>query len=498
MKKRSCDVLIVGGGLSGLYTALLVDDRLKVVVVVKNTVSQTNSHLAQGGIASEMSTDADLLSSHFEDTMIAGSRLNDEQAVRVLIDEAKENIEQLMRFGVTFDLDRAGLMHTTKEGGHSHARVLHSGGDATGKEMMAPLWKEAEKRKNIDIVEDTMVYGIVVENGEAVGARTLRKNGETIHFQAGHVVLATGGIGALYKKTTNAAAATGCGIALAQNAGARIRDMAFVQFHPSAFYNGESDSRSFLLSEALRGEGAVLRNIEGALFAKRYHEDGELAPRDVVAQAIYREMYDTWADYVYLDTSPLGAEYAKKRFPTIAAHLNRNGYTLGKDWIPITPVEHFLIGGVQTNLSGESTLPYLYAVGECASTGVHGANRLASNSLLECVVFARRIAQTINKKPGRTLEPQKPGRLLQSARFDYAPIRRKIRQLMEEHAGIVRQKPGLLEAQKGLRDILNNLRKHENHHRNYYETLHMTIAALAVIEDALEKETSVGCHFRLI
>ncbi len=497
MKKRSCDVLIVGGGLSGLYTALLIDGGLKVVAVVKNTVSQTNSHLAQGGIASEMSTDAELLSSHFEDTMIAGSRLNDERAVRVLIAEAKENIEQLMRFGVRFDLDKAGLMHTTKEGGHSHSRVLHSGGDATGKEMMGRLWNEVKKRKNIEIVEDMMVYDIAVQKGETVGAKTLRKDGETLHFQAGHVVLATGGIGALYKRTTNASVATGCGIALAQKAGARIRDMAFVQFHPSAFYSGENDSRFFLLSEALRGEGAVLRNIEGALFAKRYHKDGELAPRDVVAQAIDREMYDTWADYVYLDTSPLGETYAKKRFPTIAAYLEKYGYALGKDWIPITPVEHFLIGGVETNLHGESTLPYLYAVGECASTGVHGGNRLASNSLLECVVFARRIAHTINRKPKRAIIAQKPGRLLQTARFDYAPARRKIRQLMEEHAGIVRQKSGLLEAKKGLQDILNNLRKHENHHRNYYETLHMTLAAIAVVEDALEKETSAGCHFRL-
>lgn len=498
MRHEHADTVIVGAGLSGLYTALLLEPTHKVTLLVKTALKESNSQLAQGGIAAEMKHEKALLEAHIEDTLAAGHRMNDMDAVQCLVNEAHENIKLLLDIGVKFDKDASGGFLTTIEGGHSTSRILHSGGDATGKDIMNALQREARQRKNIRIFEQTMAVDLAVTDGRIYGLSAIDKEGRPLAFKANHVILATGGIGSVYVASTNPPIATGDGIAMASRAGAAIEKMAFVQFHPTAFFDpANPEGRRFLISEALRGEGAVLRNLEGEAFMEKYHEKADLAPRDIVSQGIHREMYDTWSDHVYLDTRHLDSAYLKDRFPTIQKELSKRGYTLGEDLIPIAPVEHFNIGGIKTNLHGETAIDNLYALGECASTGVHGANRLASNSLLECVVFGRRIAQGINssKHVLPSMEPHFD--YGEASSYHYGPIRRKIRMIMEEHVGIVRREEGLRKAKIELDELHDTLTTYPNHTKRYYETLNMIEVALHIVKDALDRPISVGCHFRI-
>lgn len=498
MRHEHADTVIVGAGLSGLYTALLLDPSQTVTLLVKTALRESNSQLAQGGIAAEMKREKALLEAHIEDTMAAGHRLNDMDAVQCLVNEAHENIGLLLEIGVEFDTDPSGGFLTTLEGGHSTSRVLHSGGDATGKDIMNALQRVAHRRQNIRIFEQTMAVDLAVKGGRIQGLSAIDGEGRTVVLSADNVILATGGIGSVYAASTNPPIATGDGIAMAGRAGATIEKMAFVQFHPTAFFDpANPEGRRFLISEALRGEGAVLRNLEEEAFMGKYHPKADLAPRDIVSQGIHREMYDTWSDHVYLDTRHLDRDYLVKRFPTIQAELSKRGYTLGGTLIPIAPVEHFNIGGIKTNLHGETGLRNLYALGECASTGVHGANRLASNSLLECVVFGRRIARRINRGPSKRHPGQPRFDYGEAAAYHYGPIRRKIRMLMEEHAGIVRRKEGLEKARKELDGLHDTLTRYPNHTKRYYETLNMLYVALNIVGDALARPKSVGCHFRI-
>ncbi len=498
MRHIQADTVIVGAGLSGLYTALLLDPNREVVLLVKTALKESNSRLAQGGIAAEMNDEKALLKAHIEDTLNAGHHLNDPEAVKLLVNEAQENINLLLQAGVVFDKNERGDLLRTLEGGHSSARVLHSGGDATGKDMMDALQRAVKKRKNIRVFEQSMAVDLAVDENEVHGLSVLDKHGKTVVFSANHVVLATGGIGAIYAASTNASIATGDGIAMALKAGAKVEKMAFVQFHPTAFFKPKDPTnRRFLISEAMRGEGAILRNIAEEAFMVKYHHKKELAPRDVVSQAIHREMYDTWSDHVYLDTRHLDETHLETRFPTIHKELRKHGYILGQDLIPIAPVQHFNIGGIKTNMDGETNLKNLYALGECASTGVHGANRLASNSLLECVVFGRRIAQAINQNPVEKPSKTATFSYVKAAFFHYSPIRKKIRFIVEEYAGIVRKKKGLLQAERELTTLLNTLRSYPNHTARYYETRNMLLIALNLVQDALKRPESIGCHFRL-
>ncbi len=497
MRHEHADTVIVGAGLSGLYTALLLDPDKSVILLVKTALKESNSRLAQGGIAAEMKHEKALLEAHIEDTLTAGHHLNDMDAVKCLVNEAHENIELLLKEGVQFDKDASGGFLTTLEGGHSTSRVLHSGGDATGKDIMNALQKEVKQRKNIRIFEQTMAIDLAVDNGEVQGLSALDESNNTVLFSASNIIVATGGIGSVYAASTNPPIATGDGIAMAKRAGTTIEKMAFVQFHPTAFFDPENpEGRRFLISEAVRGEGAVLKNMKGEAFMEKYHENADLAPRDIVSQGIHREMYDTWSDHVFLDTRHLDSHYLKQRFPTIQKELETRGYGLGKDLIPIAPVEHFNIGGIKTNLHGETDINHLFALGECASTGVHGANRLASNSLLECVVFGRRIANTINSMVHT--ETQAPVfNYGQAASYHYGPVRKKIRSIMEEHVGIVRRKHGLEKANKELKGLYDTLIRYPNHTKRYYETLNMLDVSLSIVRDALKRPKSIGCHFRI-
>ncbi len=498
MTRHQADVIIVGAGLSGLYAALLIDSSRTVDLLVKSALTESNSNLAQGGIAAELNHEKRLIEAHIDDTIKAGSHLNDVRAVRALVNEAHENIHTLLALGVAFDTDEHGTMKTTREGGHRTPRVLHSGGDQTGKDIINALHRAVKKRPNITVHEHTTAIDLIVEDGRVHGLSGLDHDHAIHLYFAPHTVLATGGIGAVYAASTNSPVATGDGIAMALRAGVRVEKMAFIQFHPTAFFDpAKPEGRRFLISEAVRGDGAVLRNIEGDAFMKKYHPDGDLAPRDIVSQAIHREMYDTWCDHVTLDTRHLDTAYLSQRFPTIHQALKQHGITLGEDLIPVAPVQHFTIGGIKTDLEGRTTMPGLYALGECASTGVHGANRLASNSLLECVVFGRRIAESINQNPlpvsRLALDNTFPG----SAPYNYAPVRKKLGLMMEEHVGIVRTAKGLTKAKEELSAMRKTLVRYPNRHPRYHETLNMITVALAVVDDALARPTSIGAHFRI-
>ncbi len=498
MKQISTDTLIVGGGLAGLYTALNIDSSRRIDILLKGGFSNTNSALAQGGIAGELEHYEENLEAHIEDTLKAGSYLNDREAVRVLVSEASENIKKLISFNVKFDRDTEGNILLTKEGGHSTRRILHSGGDSTGKDIMSALKEECQKRENIYIHENMMAVELIHQNNQCFGVSALDKNSETVHFLADFTILAAGGIGNIYGSTTNAAIATADGIGMAYRAHVDIDHMEFVQFHPTAFFNEFSKHRQkFLITEAVRGEGAHLLNSEGERFMHKYSELAELAPRDKVSQAIYREMYDTWTDHVFLDTRHLGEEFLKNRFPTVYNHLKKENYTLGVDLIPVSPVEHFNVGGIKVNLNGETSMSNLYANGETASNGVHGANRLASNSLLECIVFGNRIATHINKKTAKKINFETNITKYKRYNYNYRPIKRKLGMIMDEYVGIVRQKDGLLFAKQQVHNLLSNLLKYPNESKYYYEALNMVQTATLIIDAALKRKKSIGCHFRI-
>ncbi|MDT8336248.1 MAG: L-aspartate oxidase [Candidatus Izemoplasmatales bacterium] len=498
MIKKS-DVLIVGTGLAGLFTALNIDENLDVVIISKTDITFSNSSLAQGGIACEYNDNVNLHSSHVIDTLKAGSYLNDEEAVKFLVENAYEAVKKLISFGVEFDIDSDNKFLVTKEGGHSHNRIFHSGGDATGKNVTSALISYLNQKPNITFLGNTMALDVIMENNQVGGLIVLENNSSYYPIYSKKVVLATGGVGSVYGATTNDLNATGDGIGIAYRANAKIDHMEFIQFHPTALYSEKHPSRQrFLVSEAMRGEGAYLVNIENERFMEKYHELKELAPRDIVSQSIYREMYDTWTDHVYLDTRHLNPKNLEKRFPTIFNRCKSEGYILGLDLIPVAPCEHFLCGGITTDLKARTTIKNLYAVGETANTNVHGANRLASNSLLECLVFAQTCAKDITNtiKEDDWIKDFK-SQTYPNYNYNYKPIRKKIGDYMDEHVHIVRNTEGLTLAYEVIKDIVKNLQKYPNLTKNYYETLNLATTAYLITKQALERKESIGCHLRI-
>jgi L-aspartate oxidase len=497
MLQIKTDTIIIGAGLAGIYTALNIDSNKRVDIIVKEDLHDTNSRLAQGGIAGELELNHENIEAHMNDTLKAGSYLNDKEAVKVLVEEASHNINKLMEFNVQFDRDKDGSILLTREGGHSTRRILHAGGDSTGKDIMAALKQECEKRTNIYIHENTMAIELIHDNNVCYGVSCL-KDDETIHFNGENTVIATGGIGNIYGSTTNSVSATADGIGLALRSDVVIEKMEFVQFHPTAFHNGMSKYRQkFLISEAVRGEGAYLLNSENVRFMQKYDERLELAPRDKVSQSIYREMYDTWTDHVFLDARHLEKDFLEKRFPTIYNHLKKEGYRMDTDLIPVSPVQHFNVGGVKTDLTGKTSMKRLYANGECASNGVHGANRLASNSLLECIVFGNRIANEINATKTTESTFKSKNMKYQTYNYNYIPMKKKLGMLMDEYVGIVRKEEGLDFAKIEIQKMENNLIKYPNNSKHYYEALNMVQTALLIIEAALQRTESIGCHYRI-
>ena len=494
------DCLIVGTGLAGLFTALNLDKSLKVCIISKTKIEYSNSVLAQGGIAAEYNDDKLLHQEHINDTLKAGSYLNDKEAVEFLVDNAYESIKKLISFGVKFDIGDDNKFLVTKEGGHSSRRIFHAGGDATGKNVTSTLIAELMNRENITFIDETMAVDLITDNNKAIGMICLDKNEKYQNIFAKKIVIANGGIGSVYNANTNDLLATGDGIGIAYRKNVKISDMEFIQFHPTAFYDEKNHSRQrFLITEALRGEGAKLINIEEERFMKKYSPDlMELAPRDIVSQAIFREMYDTWTDHVYLDTRHLDAKFLKNRFPTVFNHLKEHGVILGVDLIPVSPCEHFLCGGIETDLNAKTSMDNLYAVGESANTKVHGANRLASNSLLECLVFAMSASEHIHNNINKLVIAKSINlNDIDKYNYNYKPIRKKIGDYMDEHVSIVRDKFGLDLTLKTIQNIINNLLKFPNITKNYFETLNLATTALLITKQALAREKSIGCHYRI-
>lgn len=387
---KKCDVLIVGCGVAGLYTSLCLPENLNVVILSKKSNTLSNSSLAQGGVAAVLSFEDDSFDLHIEDTLIAGQRCNKLDAVTTLVHEGPDQVRRIMDFGVDFDKNEDGTLQKTLEGGHCRRRIVHHK-DTTGAEIVDKLLAEVNRRYNITVVENAPVFKLTRVTG-GICANVLTDSGQDEYY-ASYCVLATGGIGRVYKYTTNPSVATGDGIRLAYELGARIKNLSYVQFHPTAF---NSDGREqFLISEAVRGEGAYLLNNNRERFMHRYDKRLELAPRDVVSKAIIIESRRTGSNNFYLDITHRDREYLLNRFPGIYQGCLKYNVDITKDLIPIFPCQHYLMGGVEVDLNSRTTVSRLYAVGECSNTGVHGKNRLASNSLLEALVFARRCAEDI-------------------------------------------------------------------------------------------------------
>ena len=384
------DAIVIGTGIAGLFTALNIDQSQRVLLISKSQLDSGNSALAQGGIVSCKNKEV-----HFKDTVTAGCFYNDRDAVELIENYSHENIEKLIDYGVAFERDRLGNLKFTREGGHSEDTILYCK-DTTGKEIIMCLINQALKRNNITLLEDTLVTEFILEHEQIIGISVLDSLEQMVTYYSNKVVIATGGVGMIYKNTTNSVESTGDGIALAKNVGATVIDMEFIQFHPTAMYGDDYEKR-FLISEAVRGEGGILRNIYGEEFMNSYHELGDLAPRDIVARGIFEELQKTDSEFVFLDITHVDSSYVKSRFPNIYEKCLDVGVDITKDLIRVAPAEHYIMGGIKTDLDGKTSIEGLYACGECACTGVHGANRLASNSLLEGIVFGGQIAKKINK-----------------------------------------------------------------------------------------------------
>lgn len=389
------DVIIAGCGAAGLYAAINLPSELKILILCKRELSLCNSSLAQGGIAGVYNSPSDNIQYHQNDTLIAGGFKNNVDAVHTLVSEAAQDIEHIINLGVEFDKNPDGSYHRTLEGGHSHHRIFHHA-DATGKEITSTLLENVRRLENVTIMENTVMCAAKqTSTGYSAFLRLPDESYMTCncHF----MILATGGIGRVYQFTTNSAIATGDGITFAYEMGAKIKNLSYVQFHPTAF-NNRKTRECFLISEAVRGEGAYLLNCNKERFMHNYDERLELAPRDVVSHAIILESRKQKSNDFYLDISYKDSEFLKNRFPMIYKNLLEQGYDLTKEPVPIFPCQHYLMGGIDVDSNSETSLPNLYACGECSHTGVHGSNRLASNSLLEALVFSRHAAQSIASK----------------------------------------------------------------------------------------------------
>ncbi|WP_027415785.1 L-aspartate oxidase [Aneurinibacillus terranovensis] len=490
------DVLIIGSGAAGLYTALQLCDQCSVTLVSKTSLTQSNTRYAQGGIAA-VTAENDSPELHRQDTLIAGAGICSHEAVEVLVNEGPNCINDLIRYGTNFD-KKDGVLELTKEGAHSKRRILHAHGDATGAEIVRALSEQALKNERITILENHFTIDLITNKGECIGALVLKPDGKKVYIRADATVLATGGAGQLYRYTTNPEIATGDGIAMAYRAGAYIKDVEFIQFHPTAlFYPG---APRFLISEAVRGEGAVLRNIKGERFMQHYHPQKELAPRDIVARAIVTEMEKTGSTFVYLDITHESEELIKHRFPTIYQECLRYGLDMVTDWIPVAPAAHYIMGGIKTDLKGETATPRLYACGEVSCTGVHGANRLASNSLAEALVFGLRIANHIRSEIS-PLDNEIPAvsfsMLRQQTMNNETTVEKRLRlqKLMLRHVGLKRHEKGLTKAIKELDRFIKSFR-FKMERPDEFEYVNLLTCASLVANAALQREESRGAHYR--
>ncbi len=516
MKYSKYSVVIIGSGVSGLYLALKVASQkhLKdgVLVITKSDLEDSNSRLAQGGIVAVLPefNKADSISSHVSDTIKAGCGLNDFNVVKFISQNSSAAIQDLIKLGVDFDKTDEGKLSFALEAAHSVPRILHIK-DYTGRAIEDALCQRVRECEDIEVYEHTIAVEILVDSTNSAKGVVVY-NRETDEYEAVYsnsVVIATGGIGQIYAHTTNPAQTTGDGIALAYRAGAKVKDMEFVQFHPTALAVNNTLSMP-LVSEAVRGAGAKLCDSQGNYFAAKFNPKGELAPRDVVARAIFTTMLENNDDNVFLDVSQMGLEYFKNRFPSISKSCKDSGVDISDGLIPVAPAAHYFMGGIETNIVGETNIENLYAIGEASCSGFHGANRLASNSLLECVVSAYELAdylsernldapKNFDEKVKAILDKyvQETDNVCEFNDMDIEDIKNKIKNTMWENVGIVRNKERLLKAQSELEDISKIISSSTCAHiGDCYEVKNMLLVANLVTKAALKRENSVGAHFR--
>lgn len=496
LPQQQTELLIVGGGIAGLYSAWhAAQAGIQVTLLTKRTMVDSNSDRAQGGIAAALGQ-SDSPQLHFQDTIVAGAGLCDVNAVNILVNEGPRRVQELIAMGANFDRHN-GQLSMTREGAHSQRRILHAHGDATGAEIMRTLMHQVETKSQTEILEQHFVVDLLVENNQCYGVLAFDEQSHSYKiFWAKAVIIATGGAGQLYRYTTNPEVATGDGIAICYRAGAEVMDMEFVQFHPTALALPEAPR--FLISEAVRGEGAVLRNSKGERFMPRYHGMAELAPRDIVSRAILAEMAATETKWVYLDVTHLPAEKTKERFPTITNTCIKYGLDVTKEMIPVAPAAHYMMGGVKTNLYGETSIQGLYACGETSCLGVHGANRLASNSLLDGLVYGRRIVEALQRHI-KTITREKKRFVcdkLTATNSDFNIITSELKEIMSENVGPLRTNQRLNQA-LAFFERHSYLSQHYCQNSKEMELRNMLTVGQLITEAALMRTESRGGHFRL-
>ena len=492
----NADVIVIGSGIAGLTAALSARDKgLSVLLLTKDVLSTGSTSWAQGGIAAALGP-GDSPDQHFQDTLEAGAGLCDQESVRILVQEGPAAVKRLINLGATFDLDSSGNVALTREGGHRRDRIAHAGGDATGAEISRALVAKVLADPKVRIFEHALVLDLLKDKNERVCGVTLHVMGKGKIDGVGAalaraVVLATGGLGAVFQQTTNPLVATGDGVALALRAGATVADLEFVQFHPTVLWVGP-DSRGSqpLISEAVRGEGAILRNINGEAFMSTIHPMKDLAPRDVVAHAVHEEIIKSGKPYVYLDGTKLGEDIWLQRFPNILSSCRKIGIDPLVDLIPVVPAAHYASGGVVSDMTGKTDIPGLFAVGECANTGVHGANRLASNSLLEGLVVAERVANHLTDLPKQSepLIENIPTNLIDGK------VRKDITETTTTGAGAVRNATGLNKTIDKLSEIAKKTTKLSS--TQSWEATNLLTVSSFLSNAALRREESRGSHWR--
>ena len=513
MKHSEDSAVVVGSGIAGLYIALKLSSIMTlpegILLITKSELGESNSKYAQGGIVGVLKDNkADNVEIHIKDTIKAGAGINDEAVVRYISEISDDVINDLISFGVNFDKDSNGNLNYTLEAAHSVRRILHVGGDATGKGIVTALINRIKADSNITIVENSMAVELLVNNNnECKGLvlyNDLTNEHEIVYTSA--TIIATGGVGQVYKYTTNPDCATGDGVDLAYNAGAIIKDMEFIQFHPTALALNPKSKNRFLISEAVRGEGAKLVDSKGVEFMSSYHDKRELAPRDIVTRAIFNEMQKSKSPNMFLNASIIDKAKLMMRFPTISSRCLDNGVDITSSPIPVAPAAHYTMGGIKATVQGKTSVKGLYAIGEVASTGFHGANRLASNSLLECVACAYELADwlsfanlTIPKKIDsnimKTLELySKP---ISETNYDIYSLKQELKDLMWDNVGIIRIEENLNLAKKKIESLKTSFKRDRKClNKDEYEYRNMLTVAELITNAAIERKESIGAHCR--
>lgn len=493
---KKTDFLVVGSGVAGLNAALEAAKHGKVLLVTKSTLDESSSYWAQGGVAAVLDEETDTYENHISDTLEAGRGYCNQEAVEILVKEGAEQVKELIENGMPFEKTN-GHLNFGMEGGHSNRRILHANGAATGKALVDFLISKIRENNRITITENVFVYDLISEENRCFGALAYHyQEDRVVQIRSNATILATGGYSGLYTRTTNPHTSTGDGLWLALNHGAILKDLEFIQFHPTVFYSSKGDG--FLISEALRGEGARLVNEAGERFMVSYR-DAELSPRDVVSREILNQISDQDMDYVYLDLTHLSRSRIKERFPGLIHRIEDRGIDITKEGIPVAPAAHYCIGGIETDLNAQTNIEGLYACGEVAATGVHGANRLASNSLLECLVFSKRAidhASSLSESNRMIGITMKPFTLSPDLEEPFMVQKKTVTSLLNRFAGIERDDSGLHQAIDQINSELKSPLYNQGNEYFFLRMKEMVNIAELIIIGALNRKESRGVHFR--